>query len=108
MIGIIDYGMGNLTSVKNALDYIGVESAFVAQGNKLSSFSKLILPGVGAFGQAMINIKKGELDKYLVTEIIEKKKPLLGLCLGMQLLFESSKEHGLNSGLRILKGASIP
>lgn len=91
MIGIIDYGLGNLTSVKNALDKIGVLNFISDDPVKLKSSAGLILPGVGAAGTGMKNLKSMKLDK-LIVEQIKNGKPFLGTCLGMQLLFEFSEE----------------
>lgn len=102
MIVIIDYGVGNLASVKNALDKLGVESKISSDSLVLKKADALILPGVGAAGQGMKNLKKFGLDKIIVEEIV-KGKPFLGICLGMQLLFEKSEEGNVDC-LKILKG----
>ncbi|TCT17023.1 glutamine amidotransferase [Natranaerovirga pectinivora] len=102
-IGIIDYGMGNLHSVVNALSFIGVDSFVSADPVALNKSDKLILPGVGAFKDAMDELKKNALHTW-IKEVSSKEVPLLGICLGMQLLFESSEEHGLSEGLGLLKG----
>lgn len=103
MIVIIDYGVGNLASVKNALDMLGVESQISDRPSAIKKADALILPGVGAAGQGMKNLKKSGLDKIIVSEI-KKGKPFLGICLGMQLLFEKSEEGNV-SCLGIFKGA---
>ncbi len=103
MIGIIDYGMGNLFSVHNALNRLGAETVISGDPEVLASCEGLILPGVGAFPDAMTALRKQELDVFL-KEYIKSGKPLLGICLGMQLLFESSDEHGYSTGLGFLKG----
>ncbi|WP_455662019.1 imidazole glycerol phosphate synthase subunit HisH [Pradoshia sp.] len=103
MIGIIDYGMGNLFSVHNALIRLGAETVISGDPEVLASCEGLILPGVGAFPDAMTALRKQELDVFL-NEYIKSGKPLLGICLGMQLLFESSDEHGYSTGLGFLKG----
>lgn len=105
-IGIIDYGMGNLYSVKNALKYLNYNSVVTNNVEELKTCDKYILPGVGAFKDAMFNLEKKSLDKF-IKEIISKDIHLLGICLGMQLLFECSTEHGLTKGLGILKGNII-
>lgn len=102
-IGIIDYGMGNLHSVVNALNFIGVDSFVSADPIELNKSDKLILPGVGAFKDAMDELKKAGLHTW-IKEVSGKGVPLLGICLGMQLLFESSEEHGHTEGLGLLKG----
>ena len=103
MIGIIDYGMGNLFSVNNALNRLGAETIISGDPKVLASCEGLILPGVGAFPDAMAELRKQKLDVFL-KEYTASGKPLLGICLGMQLLFESSDEHGFSKGLGFLKG----
>lgn len=102
MIVIIDYGVGNLASVKNALDKLGLNCKISNDPKIIKKAKALILPGVGAAGQGMKNLKKIRLDKVIVEEI-KKGKPFLGICLGMQLLFEKSEEGDVNC-LGILKG----
>lgn len=102
MIVIIDYGVGNLASVKNALDKLGVKSVISDDPKIIKKAKALILPGVGAAGQGMKNLKEKGLDKTIIDEI-NKSKPFLGICLGMQLLFESSEEGNVKC-LGILKG----
>src|SRR5690242_16245453 len=102
MIVVIDYGIGNLGSVKNALDKLGAESKISSDPDEIKKADALILPGVGAAGQGMKNLKKLGLDKIIIEEI-KKGKCFLGICLGMQLLFEKSAE-GEVSCLGILKG----
>lgn len=104
MIGIIDYGMGNLYSVQNALRNIGVSYRIVEKPDQLSECDKLILPGVGAFSDCMDNLKERGLDQALIQAVQTEKKPLLGICLGMQVLFESSTENGDRDGFGFLKG----
>ena len=103
MITIIDYGMGNLHSVQKALERLGYSAFATDDPKEILSASGVILPGVGAFGDAMENLKEKELDKA-IKQVIEKDTPFLGICLGMQLLFESSEEHGFHQGLGIFKG----
>lgn len=103
MIVIIDYGLGNLASVKNALDKLGVKSMISSDPAIIRGAKALILPGVGAAGQGMRNLKEKGLDK-VITDEINKGKPFLGICLGMQLLFEKSEEGDINC-LGILKGS---
>jgi len=103
MIGIIDYGMGNLRSVERALEAGGAVHRRVLQPADFAQTHGLVLPGVGAFGQAVANLKSQDLWDPLLTEI-RQGKPLLGLCLGLQLLFETSEEFGAHQGLGILRG----
>ncbi|MBR2810634.1 MAG: imidazole glycerol phosphate synthase subunit HisH [Solobacterium sp.] len=106
MIGIIDYGMGNLASVSNALKKLGEEWVISADAEGLKRCDRLILPGVGAFGDGMANITAcGLLEP--VTKMVEEGKPLLGICLGMQMIFESSEEKGFTEGFGFLKGRII-
>lgn len=106
MIGIIDYGMGNLGSITNALDYLKEPWVISLDIDVLETTDKLILPGVGAFADAIKLIQDKQLDKF-IHRAVEQGKPLLGICLGMQLLFESSVEHGKHLGLGILEGRII-
>ena len=106
MIAIIDYGMGNLGSVKNALDSLNIESVITRDINVIKNADKLILPGVGAFKKAMDNLNSLGLDKVIIDEV-KSGKPILGICLGMQLLFTTSEEYGLTNGLNILEGNII-
>ena len=103
MIAIIDYGAGNIFSVKNALDYLGFESALVSDKESVKSADALILPGVGAFPAAMKMLS----DTGLVDTIREEaaKKPFLGICLGMQLIFEKGYEFEECDGLGLIKGS---
>ncbi len=105
-IGVIDYGMGNLRSVSKAIEHLG-GSVYVGSDAKiLSSLSKLVLPGVGAFGDAMSELKKRKLTA-LIRDAADEGKKMLGICLGLQLFFESSAENQNVKGLGIWKG-SVP
>lgn len=106
MIVIIDYGMGNLKSVKNALDYLEIENKISCSKDEIRAADALILPGVGAFPDAMETIEKLSLDK-IISEEVKRNKPLLGICLGMQLLFENGFEGIERKGLGLLKGSII-
>lgn len=106
MIVIIDYGMGNLKSVKNALTFIGLESKISNKEEDIRNAKALILPGVGAFPDAMDNIEKLSLDK-VIKEEVKNGKPLLGICLGMQLLFEKGFEGLERKGLGLLQGSIV-
>ena len=103
MIVIIDYGMGNLKSVRNALNYLGIENKISDDYDEIRKADALILPGVGAFPDAMDTIEKLGLDK-VIKEEPEKGKYLLGICLGMQLLFEKGYEGLERTGLGLIKG----
>lgn len=103
MIAIIDYDAGNLKSVEKALVSLGEETIVTRNFGEILKADKVILPGVGAFGDAMAQLKKYELDK-VIYEVAEKKTPLLGICLGLQLLFESSEETPGVEGLHLLDG----
>ncbi len=109
MIAIIDYGAGNLSSVKKALDYIGAPSEITYDKQKIAAASHVILPGVGSFGDAMDMLRQRGLEKS-VREAASGEKPFLGICLGLQLLFESSEESPGAKGLGIFPGsiARIP
>ncbi len=103
MIGIVDYNMGNLASVKNALKLLGVNAAVESDPDKFHTYDKLILPGVGAFGDAMEHLKERNMDEA-IKSYAKGGDPMLGICLGMQLLFESSQEFGESEGLGLIKG----
>ena len=103
MVAIIDYGAGNIKSVENAVRYLGQEDVLTRDPAVILSADHVILPGVGAFGDAMIRLRKYGLDNVL-REVVKKEIPLLGICLGLQLLFESSEESPGAQGLGILPG----
>ena len=103
MIAIIDYDAGNLRSVEKALLSMGQESIITRDFKQILSADKVILPGVGAFGDAMDKLRKYELDK-VIHEVADKKTPFLGICLGLQLLFEGSDESQGVEGLHVLDG----
>lgn len=109
MTAIIDYGAGNLMSVKKALDYIGAQSEITSDPAVIESADSVILPGVGAFGDAMDSMRSKGLDGA-VTEAALSGKPFLGICLGLQLLFKASGETPGTKGLAILNGkiSAIP
>ncbi|MDR2356205.1 MAG: imidazole glycerol phosphate synthase subunit HisH [Clostridiales Family XIII bacterium] len=102
MIAIIDYGAGNLFSVKNALDFLGFDSVITAERAALSRADKLILPGVGAFPDAMRKLEAAGLADAIAREA--ERKPLLGICLGMQLLFDLGFEFEKTRGLGLIAG----
>ena len=103
MIAIIDYGMGNLRSVEKALHAVGAEAVITSDAEVIRSADKVILPGVGAFGDCMKNLERYGLIP-VIHETVESGKPFLGICLGLQLLFESSEESPGVKGLGIFKG----
>ena len=106
MIAIIDYNMGNLRSVINAFDKIGSHVEVVKDAQKLKEFDKVILPGVGAFKDAMDCLNSNGM-KEAIIEFSNSGKPLLGICLGMQLLLESSEEFGMSEGLGLIEGSVV-
>ena len=103
MTAIIDYGAGNLFSVKNALDYLGIENKVTKKAEDLRAADRLILPGVGAFPDAMRMLGESGLVEVIKEEV--QKKPLLGICLGMQMLFEKGFEFEETEGLGLIKGS---
>lgn len=103
MIAIIDYDAGNIKSVEKALQKLGQEVVITRDAETILNADKVILPGVGAFGDAMNNLKKYNLDQ-VIYQVVEKNIPFLGICLGLQLLFERSDESKGVDGLGILKG----
>ncbi len=110
MIGIVDYNMGNLASVINAFAKVGADATLESDPSKLSQYDKLILPGVGAYGDAMEHLKENGMDKAVIA-FANSGKPLLGICLGMQLLFESSEEFAKDAdgtqGLGLIPGKVV-
>ena len=107
MVAILDYGVGNLFSLGSSLERIGVESCITADPSVIAQAEKLILPGVGAFEDAMEKLRSAGLDQVILREVAAGK-PILGICLGMQMLFEESYEYGRHQGLGLLKGAVVP
>ena len=106
MIAIIDYGVGNLFSLRSSLDMIGAESVVTSDPDVIRASNKILLPGVGAFEDARAKLKNSGLDT-VVTEEVKKGKKLLGICLGMQMLFERSYEYGTHEGLGLLRGEVV-
>ena len=106
MVGIIDYGVGNLFSLRSSFAAIGVEAFVSGDAGELAKADRLILPGVGAFGDAAEKLRASGLDAF-VREQAAAGKPLMGICLGMQLLFERSFEYGEHFGLGLLKGQVV-
>ncbi len=103
MIGIVDYGLGNVNSIKNMLAFIGADSIITNDSKILKKVEKLILPGVGSFDDGMSNLRKLDLISTLTEMVINKKIPTLGICLGMQLMTENSEE-GNSIGLKWIDG----
>ncbi len=107
MIAILDYGVGNLFSLRSSFAAIGVEAVVTADPAVIRAADKLILPGVGAFEDAARKLSESGLD-ILLKQQVAAGKPLMGICLGMQLLFEKSYEYGEHEGLGLLKGSVLP
>ena len=107
MIGIIDYGVGNLFSLRSSFAAIGAEAFVSGDAAELAKADKLVLPGVGAFEDAANKLRQSGLDGF-VRDQAAAGKPLLGICLGMQMLFERSYEYGCHEGLGLLKGEVVP
>ena len=107
MVAIIDYGVGNLFSLSSSLNAVGVDAVVTGDPEIIKKADKLILPGVGAFGDAAKKLEDSGLKDLIIKQAIEGK-PLLGICLGMQLLFEKSYEYGEHSGLGLIKGEVVP
>ncbi len=106
MIAIIDYKMGNLSSVAKAFEAVGARVEVTASPALLRKAKALVLPGVGAFAAGMRNLKKAGLDRE-IYRAVDTEKLFLGICLGMQLLFTESQEHGLNKGLSLISGRVV-
>ena len=107
MIAIIDYGVGNLFSLRSSLERVGAETIVTSDKAAIRAADKIILPGVGAFEDAAKKLKELGLDEVVKDEAA-KGKPLMGICLGMQMLFERSYEYGCHEGLGLLKGSVVP
>lgn len=106
MIAVIDYGAGNLKSVEKAFEFLGYNVCITSDKDVIASASKVVLPGVGSFGDAMNNIRARKLENTILDSI-QSGKPFLGICLGLQLLFESSEESSGVTGLGVLKGKIV-
>ena len=107
MIAIIDYGVGNLFSLYSSLKFIGAEAVKTSSPEEIKKADKIILPGVGAFGDAADKLRLSGLDKIIRCEA-DSGKDIMGICLGMQLLFEKSYEYGEHDGLGLLPGKVVP
>lgn len=103
MIALIDYGIGNLRSVEKALAAVGAQVQMTSDPRVILSADKVVLPGVGAFGDGMAGLRRRGLSE-VVKEVVVRGTPLLGICVGMQVLFEESEEHGRHAGLGLLPG----
>ncbi len=106
MIAIIDYGVGNLASVRNAFVRLGYEAVISSSREEIMQAERVVLPGVGAFADAMDNLRNHGLDG-MVKEVVQQGTPFLGICLGLQLLFTQGEEYGLHQGLDIIKGRVV-
>ena len=107
MVAIVDYGVGNLFSLKSSFGAIGAEAVVTGDPAVLRSADKIILPGVGAFEDAAKKLRESGLDRVL-KQLAAEGKPLMGICLGMQLLFEKSYEYGEHEGLGLIPGRVVP
>ena len=106
MIAIVDYGVGNLFSLQSSLKMIGAEAVVTGDAAVMAAADRIILPGVGAFGDAAAKLRASGMDKAVIREAAAGK-PLLGICLGMQLLFDKSYEYGQHEGLGLIRGNII-
>ncbi|MCH2132775.1 MAG: imidazole glycerol phosphate synthase subunit HisH [Phycisphaerales bacterium] len=106
-VGIVDYGAGNIASVENILSYIGAETIRVATPEQIQSCERLILPGVGAAGQAVDRLRSSGLDQALHEAVLDRGVPFLGICLGMQLLADKLHEFGEHDGLGWIPGSVV-
>ena len=106
MIAIVDYGVGNLFSLASSLEAVGAECVVTSDESVIRSSKKIILPGVGAFEDAKRKLSESGLDKVVISEA-KRGKPLMGICLGMQMLFERSFEYGVHEGLGLLSGEVV-
>ena len=107
MLAIIDYGVGNLFSLQCSLNKIGVENVVTSDVEVIKNADRIILPGVGAFGDAVKKLRESGMFEVVIDEA-KKGKPLMGICLGMQMLFEKSYEYGEYEGLGLVKGEIVP
>lgn len=106
MIAIIDYGMGNLRSVQKAFEFLGFDAEITDNPEKIAGADKVVLPGVGAFCDAINTLREKEIDK-VIYHIVDEKKPFLGICLGMQMMFDKSYENGEYTGLGLMPGEIV-
>ena len=106
MIALIDYGVGNLFSLASSFKEVGADTVVTGDPDVIRKADKIILPGVGAYENAIKKLRESGLDKIVIEEA-EKGKPVMGVCLGMQLLFEESHEYGIHKGLGLIKGKVV-
>jgi glutamine amidotransferase len=106
-VAVIDYGVGNLLSVRRALEHCGVTVSVTAEPQDILAAARVVLPGVGAFANGMEQLRRSRLD-VVAQEVAARGTPLLGICLGMQMLLEESEEFGINSGLGLIPGRVVP
>src|SRR5262245_9147261 len=106
MIAIIDYGVGNLRSVEKAFETVGQRALVTADAGAIRDADRLVLPGVGAFGECARRLRESRLDQ-LVLEAAEQSKPVLGLCVGLQLMFDEGHEFGVHKGLGLMRGRVV-
>ena len=106
-VAVVYYGIGNLLSVRRGLEHCGAKVTITADSNKILSASRVVLPGVGAFGDGMAELRSRGLVS-VVKEVAARGIPLLGICLGMQMLLDESEEFGVNEGLRLIPGRVVP
>ncbi len=106
-MAIVDYGMGNIRSVHNAFERLGCSVSSTSSADDISAADALILPGVGAFGEAVANLDSRKLVAPILRAVRDQGKPLLGICLGMQLLADSSEERGSHKGLGLVSGSVV-
>lgn len=104
MIAIVDYGLGNLFSVHKALEFLGANAKITSDPDEIRSAERIVLPGVGAFGHGMFNLKKKGIDVAMREAVMTLRKPFLGICLGLQMLAETGEENGEFKGLGWIKG----
>ena len=108
MIGIVNYGMGNLASVQNALSFLELPSRIISSPSDVSCCDRIIIPGVGAFAEAMQKIESSGFKDGIAKFALQLQRPVLGICLGMQLMLESSTEHRFSEGLSLVSGTVNP
>lgn len=107
LVGIVDYGLGNVKSVKSAFEYLGHEAILCQEDTDFEKVSHIVLPGVGAFERGMELINKKKLNNTLNSQVLIQRKPTLGICLGLQLMAQSSNEFGIHSGLSWIQGEVV-